>query len=221
VQDLARPKIQRFFLFRGMRQFRQASRLDELPDRVLSALVYGWGNAGYSARHEYIRALVHWAEHCQGPILECGSGLSTLLMGIVAQRCGRRIWSLEHSEAWARRIREALNQHAVTSVEVCLAPLKDYGDFTWYDVQLGQMPRDFGLVVCDGPPQDTRGGRLGMLPVMRQCLRPGCVILLDDVQRQDERKIAETWSRDLGASFEIHGTSKPYASIVVPSGGTG
>ena len=44
----------------------------------------------------------------KGPMLECGSGVTTILMGIL---CGRRnveVWSLEHFGEWRDRVSETL-----------------------------------------------------------------------------------------------------------------
>lgn len=73
------------------------------------------------------------------------------------------------------------------------SPLKDYGDFCWYDAPLESMPDSFSLVICDGPPGATKGGRYGLVPFMRDRLRSGCVILLDDAEREEERTIAARW----------------------------
>ena len=53
--------------------------------RTLAWLRQGWGNEGYSADTSYLEAIRHWASRVHGPILECGSGLTTLLLGIVAR----------------------------------------------------------------------------------------------------------------------------------------
>jgi hypothetical protein len=79
------------------------------------------------------------------------------------------------------------------------------------------MPGRFALVVCDGPPYDTKGGRYGLVPRMRERLQPGCVILLDDAYREQERAIARRWKAELGASFTILGATKPYIEMVVRS----
>lgn len=91
--------------------------------------------------------------------------------------------------------------------------LASYGDYTWYVPPLEQMPSGFGLVICDGPPGDTLGGRYGMLPVMKTRLARHCVILLDDVQRPAEREVAERWARELGTTYRSVGMEKPFAVL--------
>lgn len=77
------------------------------------------------------------------------------------------------------------------------------------------MPDRFTLVICDGPPGSIRGGRYGLVPIMKERLKPGCVILLDDAAREQEQTIAGKWEAELGASSEILGSKKPYIRLMV------
>ena len=195
----------------AMRQF--LAHPYQLSDNLLLALIYGWGNAGHSVQHEYLKASLERAHRAQRPILECGSGLSTLLVGVIAQRTSNRVWSLEHEPFWAKRARSALEKYKITSVELCVSGLRDYGPYDWYALPKGEMPNNFSLVICDGPPGNTRGGRYGLLPVMQKYLSADCTILLDDAGREDERQIAARWAKELGVVYRIEGTKKPYAVI--------
>jgi Methyltransferase domain len=181
---------------------------------VLIDLIYGWGNEAWSARDEYLAGCIEHALTSRGPILECGTGLSTLLLGVVAKRQGQSHWALEHKPEWAAKVQSYLNKYKLDSI-IHAKPLKNYGDFCWYDAPLDKLPDSFFLVVCDGPPRRTKGGRYGLVPIMREWLKSGCVILLDDAGRQDELKIAKRWGAELGTSFNIQGTLKPYIKIAV------
>ncbi len=187
----------------------------DFPQHILSDLVYGWANS-WSVKPEYIAAFLRGAREADGPILECGSGLSTVLLGLVAQRTGNQVWSLEHDHEWAKRTRDALRRFRITSVELCVTELRDYGSFTWYDSPAARMPTDFALVVCDGPPGRTPGGRYGLLPILGPHLKPGCTILLDDAARPMEREALARWAHELGVDFTICGADKPFATLVVP-----
>jgi hypothetical protein len=93
--------------------------------------------------------------------------------------------------------------------------LKTYAGYAWYDPPLARMPSAFSMVVCDGPPADTVGGRYGLVPVMRRRLAPGCVILLDDAVREHERAIARRWEYELEASHDVIDGDKPFIRLVV------
>jgi len=198
-------------------------RMRKDPRRLLharpedfAALGYGWGNESFSASAEFLSECVAAAAADGGPILECGSGLTTLLVGIVAMRAGREVWSLEHDPSWAERVRRELRRIGLFGSHVHCAELRDYGGFLWYAPPLDQMPAGFDLVVCDGPPGTTPGGRAGLLPVMKQKLAPGCRILLDDASREGEQAVASSWARQLGTRPLSHGQAAPFVEVVVP-----
>ena len=169
----------------------------QVPDRQqLSELITGWSNEGYVANLEYLEAVAKSSIDTPGPVLECGSGATTILLGIL---CGRRnveVWSLEHTTEWRDRVISALDSNAISQAHVCESPLIDYGDFVWYDAPLAQMPNEFSLVICDGPPGDTKGGRYGLLPVMGDRLPPGSIILLDDAGRSGELELIRKWEAE-------------------------
>lgn len=182
---------------------------------VLNDLIYGWGNDTWSALDEYLAGCIRHAAAARGPILECGSGLSTILVGALAQRRGQLHWALEHTPEWATRVRKHLARHKITSVILCTEPLRDYGSFCWYDPPLESMPKSFSLVLCDGPPASTKGGRSGLVPIMGKRLGPGSVLLLDDGGREQERALAKLWEDELGASATLLGETKPYIEMTV------
>ncbi|RPH77600.1 MAG: hypothetical protein EHM77_07815, partial [Planctomycetaceae bacterium] len=180
-------------------------------------LAYGWNNEDWSACGDYLHACLQRTLDTRGPILECGSGLSTLLLGMIAQRIGGFVWSLEHHGQWAERVAGEIERFGIRSVRLCVSPLKDYGEYTWYDPPLATMPDGFAGVVCDGPPGETKGGRYGMMPVMRSRLKPGAWVLLDDADRENERAIAARWANESGASCEIHRADRPYVALTMPA----
>lgn len=201
-----------------MKRFLKAPERWTRPgNRVVADLIYGWGNEAWTALDDYLAGCIEHALTAKGPILECGSGLSTILVGAIGKSRGLRHWALEHKPAWAARVQRNLDRYRIDSVVLCGKPLKDYGEFSWYDPPLESMPESFGLVICDGPPGITKGGRYGLGAIMKKRLDPGCVILLDDAGREDELAIARRWEAELDAPFETLGSSKPYIRMTVGS----
>jgi hypothetical protein len=139
-----------------------------------------------------------------------------MLVGIVAQRRGLPHWALEHMPEWAAEVKTQLAKYRIASTVHC-APLKDHGNFAWYDAPLDLMPQSVALVICDGPPGAVKGGRFGLVPIMRSHLAPGCVILLDDAMRQQERHIADGWVKLTGARYEMMGQVKPFIRMTLPA----
>jgi hypothetical protein len=202
---------------RAMRRFGADPRAAiQAGSSVLTDLIDGWGNAGWSALQDYLRVGIEHVLETEDAVLECGTGLSTLLFGVVAQRRGIEYWALEHLPEWSMKIDHHLKRYDVT-VRISTDPLRAYTGFDWYDPPLHDMPRQFSLVICDGPPAQTLGGRYGLVPVMRSHLRPGCVILLDDAEREQERTVARRWQADLGADAQLLAGRKPLIRLVVPA----
>jgi hypothetical protein len=202
--------------WRAMRRFLQNPGACADPDSpLLAELVRGWGNEDWSGLSEFLAGCIARSMTARGPILECGSGLSTLLVGAIAKKRGQQHWALESAPEWAARVQKYLRRYKLDSVVLHAMPLKDYGDYCWYEPPLASMPDKFSFVVCDGPPGATKGGRYGLVPVMKERLGRDCVILLDDAARPDESAIARRWQAELGTSFNVLGRSKPYAELVV------
>jgi hypothetical protein len=199
-------------LRRAVDAFRRS--MGEIEPSVLRDLVYGWGNEGMSVEQEYLAATITEAMAAKGPILECGTGLSTLVLSLIAERRDVDVWSLEEDDAYGREVAARVARfHG--AIRILHAPLTRYGDYEWYLVP-PNLPTGFTLVVCDGPSPRCRGGRYGLIPVLGKRLAPGCVILLDDAMRATERAILVQWARNLGTTPTLLGQEKPFAVVTVP-----
>ena len=168
---------------------------------VLRRLRHFWSNDGWSAGTEFLEGMLRWLPKTAGTVVECGSGLSTLILAAATAGSARRIISLEHNEDWAVRVRTALPASAGSHSDIALTPIKSYGDFDWYSVDTVERLDAVGFVVCDGPPGSTRGGRYGLGPVLKNVLAPGCLVMLDDAARAAERAVIVRWCRELPAEI--------------------
>src|SRR5215471_12830934 len=198
------------------RFYRDPRKAARSTDALLGDLVYGWGNEGWSAFPEFLSACVGHALATKGAILECGSGLTTILLGLLAKQQRNIVWALEDSQEWSATVNGVLRRHRIDSVRLRTAPLRNFGGFYWYDPPLSEMP-EFSLVICDGPPAQTPGGRYGLLPVMREKLCNGAVVLLDDAKREDDRGIGRRWAAEFNMSYEILGSDRPFVRLTLPA----
>ena len=171
---------------------------------ILAELGRAWGEDGYRAVGGYLEEVTRFALETRGPVLEVGSGLTTLILGALVARRGIPVWTLEHHPEYFGYTGETLKSLGLTNVHLTFAPLRDYGEFCWYDPPLDELPRDFRLVVADGPPGDVKGGRFGLLPVLRSHFAPGVVVLLDDAERAREKAVLEKWESEYGLSQQLH-----------------
>ena len=81
--------------------------------------------------------------------------------------------------------------------------------------------RRISLVICDGPPSSTRGGRFGLVPVLRENLAPGFRILLDDARRPGEREVLRRWASEFDLEYDVRGEVKLRAYVSQPPGAAG
>jgi hypothetical protein len=209
----ARDWLQNGILKRAIREIEKLPA-GQVPSRpMLENLQRGWANDGFAAQFGYLEKVAQTAATTAGPILECGSGLTTILMGLLAGRRGVQLWSLEHIPEWRARVTSVMERFAIPNVTLCDAPLRSYGEFSWYDAPREQMPKELRLVICDGPPGDTPGGRYGLLPLFREHLAAGCVILLDDATRPGELEVIRKWQKE--ARLRISASNESGESFAV------
>jgi hypothetical protein len=210
LRPLLRDKVEGFvhaFVLRRAVHEIAACQPHEVPSRkALSALRTGWGNDAYSADLNYLEEVATMAVRTPGPVLECGTGVTTLILGLLAGRRGVEVCALEHDKEWYNVTANALRRHRIRGVQLYLAPLHDYGGFTWYSSPDG-IPPFFSFIVCDGPPELTPGGRYGLLPVMHKRLTKGSVILLDDAGTKAGSEAISRWALEWGTVSELISTS--------------
>ncbi|HEY6045542.1 MAG TPA: hypothetical protein VIU65_03005 [Pyrinomonadaceae bacterium] len=202
-------------LHQAIRQIKDLSPGTVPSHELLNLLQRGWGNGGFAATIDYLDEVAKFASTTTGPILECGSGLTTLLLGLIAGRRGIETWSLEHISEWRTRVAGLIERFEIPNSRLCLAPLKDYGEFTWYDAPLGEMPQNFALVICDGPPGATPGGRYGLLPILGERLSKGSVILLDDATRPGEAEVLSRWKAEAPVSISFDEEKNQTFAVII------
>src|SRR5262249_13214060 len=148
VRRSVRARQHMLVLSRAVRDLLRSPEQAADPESpILMNLMSGWDNPGWVASPDYLVACLQEALSTPGEILECGSGLTTIVLGAIAERRGLRVWSLEHNEEWAAKVRRMLVKYRINSVRLCVRPMRNYSSFTWYDPPMKETP-DFALVVC-------------------------------------------------------------------------
>jgi predicted O-methyltransferase YrrM len=187
----------------------RAARLDALAVSGLAQLGGGYPlpfGVGYPmdplALGELARSV---AELRPDLIVELGSGLSSLILGLTVKRLGRgRVVTFDHDPVWAEATRRQVVTLGLTdAVEVIVAPIAEIevqgARRHWYDLagRLPEQPIDF--LVVDGPAAtiDTDGlHRSPAFPILRAHLSEKAVIFVDDYDRVGERRMVERWLAD-------------------------
>ncbi len=176
---------------KNIKNFKQNKKIDYYN---LDKLINSWGNKGFSANKFYLNSCIKYSINANNSILECGSGLSTILIGILIKGKKITLYSLEHNKFWFKKISKELKRLNLDNVKIIYAPLKDYGTFEWYNIEPKFFKEKyFDVIICDGPPADTKGGRFGLIPVLKEKMNNKTKILVDDTIRQGEREMIEKW----------------------------
>ncbi|MCU0841199.1 MAG: class I SAM-dependent methyltransferase [Thiobacillaceae bacterium] len=167
--------------------------------------------ANWTAAADFLALIVDHALAARpATIVECGSGLSTLMLARCCALNGAgQVHSLESGASFAAETRAELARYGLDGLATVLdAPLVTRTlqgrRHAWYD--LNDLPlRPIDMLVVDGPPGFLQPlARYPALPLLRERLAPGCVIFLDDAARPDERQIVALWRAefpDLGHEY--------------------
>jgi hypothetical protein len=190
-------------------------RSEPLPEALLERMIYGWSNEGWSAKIDLLQALLNERYDARTSILECGSGLSTILFSLISAQTGASYVSLEHDQRWYRLICRRLSESGLSTKGVKLAPIKSYAEFDWYDTSFLTDHHRFDLVLCDGPPGSTRGGRHGLLPTMLGHICSGARIIIDDTSRIDELTMIQKWMEDFTGKLELSNQHSRFAILTL------
>lgn len=183
---------------------------------TLIAIQRAWGNRVYAARSEYLELVGRYACELDGAtVIECGTGASTIVLALHAEALGFQVVSFEHDAVFRERIERAftLDARLRSHVRIVHAPLVPYETYDWYDMRGVELSPDIGMVVCDGPPGSTRGGRFGALPRLRSYCADNAIILLDDTNRAAESRILQDWNEQSGTSHELLGPAGRFAAV--------
>ncbi|MGH7561038.1 MAG: hypothetical protein ACRENB_08455 [Gemmatimonadales bacterium] len=207
-------------LHRLATELRRQSKGGAIDPALLLAMREAWGNKAFSADPAYLEAIAHRTLVAEGPCLECGSGLTTVVCGIVAESRGITIWSLEQSEEWYERVVADLRLLGVRSVVPWHAPLEEHEGFAWYEMRGRRLPSYFSHVFCDGPavgpkrwpPAVHARWRAGVVPVLQsEGIRFG-EIVLDDADDPRSAELRRLWA-DRGVTTSVIDT--PTGPLIV------
>lgn len=145
----------------------------------------------YTALEDVLALSVLMARKADGPIIETGSGLTTVLM---AAATDQQVYCIEHDERWAQQLRVIANEAGV-SIGLCVCPIVD----GWYDLDDLDLPEHFALGLNDGPPR-THGSRMGFFPEFgHRCDN----IVCDDADDPGYAKALTDWVSQNGRTVDF------------------
>ena len=141
-------------------------------------------------------------------ILECGSGLSTLVMGkVLGDEEGREIICLEQDQPWIDLMNQLIRQNGLSGISLVKASLLPRNEEGWngvwyeYDERLLSVGNGFDAVLVDGPPADAKNApysRYFSKDLINRFLKPGGFVYLDDTNRVAEQDFLSGWMEACG-----------------------
>ncbi|WP_457558055.1 hypothetical protein [Candidatus Harpocratesius sp.] len=114
------------------------------------------------------------------------------------------VYSIEHNPNWIGKF----------PTHYIFAPIKDYGDYKWYDIQKirEQLPDHYDFILVDGPPKKI--GRDGFLHNLH-LFNTKVPMIFDDVNREGEFELIQKVATKLQYPYKIikHGVRKKIGII--------
>jgi predicted O-methyltransferase YrrM len=155
-------------------------------------------------------------------IVECGSGVSTLLVAYALQAEGEgMIYSLEHDEDYAEVADQRLSLHGLRKhAQVVHAPIHKQSfhgkQRRWYNTARLKLKAPIDVMIIDGPPKSTaRQARYPAFPKFRDQLADDAWILLDDAARAGERAVVSRWLDEAEDELEVRYVDGPKGAAVL------
>ena len=180
-----------------------------------------WGNEAWSADLRYLEEGTTRASRSTAPILECGTGLTTLLACAVAERTGVPVHCLEQDESWVEVVRGALARYGL-SAHVSYAPLvpRTISSGTTFAASSCRSGRARALRRPGRPralgPRDPGGLASGGLAGIEQLGITVDEVLLDDADEPRAARLLERWRRDFGCEQEVTGPAEAGMAVMRP-----
>lgn len=177
----------------------------------------------WSAAPDFLQLIVeHVLSHKPTTIVECGSGITTLMLARCCELNGQgHVYSLENGAEYAAHTRDHITRYDLgkhsTVIDAPLVPYTIKGNaYQWYD--LAQLTaRDIDLLVIDGPPGFIqRHSRYPALPLLWDRLSGDCAVFMDDAARPDEREIVALWQTEWPSATHEYRTIERGCSILRP-----
>ena len=151
-------------------------------------------DCGYAAFPQVLELCVGLARKANGPIIEAGSGLTTILMAAANPQFP--VYCLEHDPKYAAQTQAMARQSGVDNVQVLVQPLTN----GWYSpIYLHKLPEQFPLGLIDGPPR-----QLGVRRIFFEHFSHTVdTIICDDAQEPGYRQQLSEWANGHQHSFEL------------------
>lgn len=168
-----------------------ADKADGLDTYIEASKAHG---NHWSASPDGLQLLAGLARSADLPVLEMGSGLSTI---VLAAATSQTVWAVESSDRYAEELGAMTQLAGVGNVTLVNAPLVN----GWYDLAADDLPEQFGLAFVDGPVREL-GDRMAFFDRFGDRCK---VILCDDADDRVYAAKISAWAKARGREIKIDG----------------
>lgn len=161
-------------------------------------------NNDFSALEDVLMICALAARQANGPIIETGSGLTSIVMAAATEQ---DVYVLEHDPLWAAQFEQMVAQAQLPrqNIKLCQCGF-DYGQ-AWYDLSdFPDLPNHFALGLNDGPPR-TIGARMGFFERFGKITD---TIIVDDADDDIYAAKMEDWCASNSRAIDYTGERAAY-----------
>ena len=187
-------------------------------DQLFADLYAYWGDPLSRSNQHFVRSCLAEARRTNGAILQCGTSLLTLLLGLVCEsrKCStRQLWCLEDNRHWAVFMRSWLTEYCIANSHIIHARARLFGDSVWYAVDSNRLAKSYKLVICDGS-RATPDGVIGTVTRLEKRLADDCVVLARNVMAPVDQKFLKVWADQRGANCVLLDKKLGFVKIAAP-----
>ncbi|MEX0331050.1 MAG: O-methyltransferase [Puniceicoccaceae bacterium] len=147
--------------------------------------------------------------HQRRNIVECGCGISTLVLADILAPLGGQVTTIDDDPDWIEIVK-GMTAH-LSNINFVHAPLSATQlkgtEYKWYDTEIlsdALAPGGFDMVFVDGPKAtESPLARYPAYYFLKEYLSEDFVIFLDDTARRGEREISRLWQSEGDYSLQF------------------
>jgi hypothetical protein len=184
-------------------------------ERLAAQLFAHWGDPLQQADERFLRSLLAEVRAAEGAILQCGSSLTTLILGSICdhdERPKKQLWCLEADRHWANMMRSWLTEYRVNSAHVIHSSAKLFKNYVWYSLDPGRLAPEYHLVICDGNRASVTGA-VATVHRIADRLAPRFVVLIRNVGSAADMKELAAWAKARDANCVLVDKTEGFVKI--------
>ncbi len=184
-------------------------------ERLAAQLFAHWGDPLAQADERFLRSVLAEARAADGAVLQCGTSLTTLILGSICDQDDqpkKQLWCLEADPHWANMVRSWLTEYQINSAHVIHSAAKLFKSYVWYSLDPNRLAREYHLVICDGNRASVKGA-VATVHRIADRLAQQFVILIRNVGSSADMKELAAWAKTRDATCVLVDKAEGFVKI--------